>query len=62
MKGVQYLIDDKGQKRAVVMDLKIHGSLWEDICDVLVARQRRKGPTIPLEQVKAELRKSRKLP
>jgi hypothetical protein len=57
VKGVQYLVDDKGVKRAVVIDLKTHGKLWEDFQDILVARERVEAPRIPWEEVKAELRK-----
>ena len=37
MQGIQFLIDDKGHKTAVLIDLKEHGELWEDIYDSLVA-------------------------
>jgi hypothetical protein len=30
MKGVQFVIDDKGKKTAVLIDLKKWGKLWED--------------------------------
>lgn len=30
MEGIQFVIDDKGQKTAVLIDLKKHGELWED--------------------------------
>ncbi len=49
MEGIQYQIDDQGQKRAVVIDLDRYGALWEDFYDALLAEQ-------PLEQVKARLR------
>ncbi len=61
MKGIQYIVDSKGQKKAVILDLKIHADLWEDIQDVLVARKRVNEPRIPLEEVKAQLRKNGKL-
>jgi hypothetical protein len=38
MKGIQYLIDDKGKKTAVVIDLQQWGELWEDFQNILVSR------------------------
>ncbi|MBI3467409.1 MAG: hypothetical protein HY000_30740 [Planctomycetes bacterium] len=44
MRGVQYVVDEKGHPRAVLIDLKRHASLWEDLQDLMVCRQRRKEP------------------
>jgi len=30
VKGVEFVIDDDGQKKAVLIDLKEHGDIWED--------------------------------
>jgi hypothetical protein len=60
MKGVQYFFDNKGNPQAVLIDLKQNAALWEDIQDILAARQRRSEPRIPWEQVKAKLRKAGK--
>ena len=62
MKGVQYVFDQEGDIQAVIIDVKKHRRLWEDIQDILVARQRRKEKPIPLEQVKKSLREKGKLP
>jgi len=40
VKGVEYVVDDKGKKKAVVIDLEEHRDLWEDFCDVLKAKER----------------------
>lgn len=61
MKGVRYLVDDAGQKTAVVIDLKHHRELWEDLCDQLLARRRAKEPRESLEQVRERLRRRGKL-
>lgn len=55
MGGIQFITDEKGQKAAVVIDLKTHKALWEDIADVLVSRSRRNERGVPLERVKADL-------
>ena len=62
MNGIQYLMDEKGRKVAVQIDLKKHRELWEDIEDVLVSRSRRQEKRIPLHKVRANLVKSGKLP
>jgi hypothetical protein len=41
MKGVNYLTNDKGFKKAVVIDLKTYRSEIEDFSDVLEAKSRR---------------------
>jgi hypothetical protein len=37
MKGIQFVVDDTGEKKAVLIDLSEWGELWEDIYDVLVS-------------------------
>ena len=61
MTGIQYVTDEEGHKVAVLIDLKKHRELWEDIEDVLVSRSRWREKRIPLEKVKADLIKSGKL-
>lgn len=61
MKGIRYLVDEKGDKTAVVIDLRAHGKLWEDVYDTLVARQRKDEPRETLADVKERLRRQGKL-
>jgi hypothetical protein len=61
MTGIQFITDKTGQKTAVVIDLKKHKALWEDLEDVLVSRSRRHEKRIPLAKVKADLIKRGKL-
>ena len=61
MTGIQFITDEKGRKKAAIIDLKKHSALWEDIEDVLVSRSRRHEKRISIEKVKADLIKSRKL-
>ena len=60
MKGVQYVIDAKGTRIAVQIDLKEHGELWEDFYDALISESRRDEPEVSLEEVKKQLRNSGK--
>jgi len=61
MKGVQYLVNDKGKAQAVVIDLKKNRRLGEDVQDILVSRARRNEPRESLEKVESRLRKLGKL-
>jgi len=56
MKGIEFVVDDQGQPKAVLIDLTEHGALWEDICDSLLAEPRRGEPRESLDEVKALLR------
>jgi hypothetical protein len=53
MTGIQFIIDEKGRKTGVVIDLKKHRAVWEDFWDSLVADSRRKEKSIPYQQYRA---------
>jgi len=55
MEGIQFVVDEKGQKTAVLIDLKKHGELWEDFYDSLITRLRADEPRESLESVKERL-------
>ena len=55
MKGVQYVVDGCGERKAVVIDLGKHAGLWEDFYDRAPAESRRDEPHESLETVKAGL-------
>jgi hypothetical protein len=61
MSGIQFLVDAKGEKTAVQIDLRRHGELWEDFYDALIARQREKEPRESLNMVRKKLIRSGKL-
>ena len=54
MKGIHYVVDDAGEKRAVLIDLTEWGEVWEDIYDVLVSQSRSNEPTVPWDRLRAE--------
>jgi hypothetical protein len=60
MKGIQYVVDEKGRRVAVQIDLKEHGEWWEDFYDALISESRRDEPEVSLEEVKRQLRNSGK--
>ena len=54
MKGIQFVVDDTGKKKAVIIDLEEWGELWEDIYDIVISEERRGEPNVPWEELKAE--------
>ena len=61
MSGVQFVVDDHGQKTAVVIDLKKYADVWEDFYDVVLARRRSREPRESLAAVKRRMIRSGKL-
>lgn len=59
MRGVRYLIDENGQKTAVLIDLKRHGEIWEDFYDRAVAEVRKKEPRESIATVRKRIAKRR---
>ena len=55
MKGIQYVVDEQGNKNAVLIDLTHWRELWEDMYDVMVSQARREEPQVSWEDLKAEL-------
>ena len=62
MKGVRFLIDEKGEKTGVLIDLKENAELWEDFYDGVLARRRAREPRESLAVVKKRLRIAGKMP
>jgi len=61
MTGIRFVVDEKGSRVAVIIDLKKYGAIWEDIEDLLVSRSRRHEKRIPLGKVRAGLLRSGEL-
>lgn len=60
MPGIEFLIDRKGQKKAVLIDLRKHKGLWEDLYDAYLAHCRRREPRESLATVKRLVEAKRK--
>jgi hypothetical protein len=58
--GVEFLVDRAGRKKAVLIDLKRHRALWEDLYDAYLALQRRKEPRETLASVKLRIERRAK--
>jgi hypothetical protein len=61
MEGKDYIVDEKGKKKAMIINLETYGSAFEDIEDILVAFNRMEEPRIPFEKVKKILQGKGKL-
>jgi len=56
MDGILFVVDSQNKKKFVQIDLEMHGDIWEDFYDLLVASSRKEEETIPYNQVKDELK------
>ena len=41
MKGIDFVVNDAGERKAVLIDLTEHGDLWNDFYEALQAKQKR---------------------
>ena len=55
MDGVQFLINEDGEKTAVLLDLQKWGDLWEGFYDTLVSRSRAEEGTVSWNDLTAEI-------
>lgn len=55
VKGVQFLIDDEGERKGVLIDLSLHGELWEDFFDAALAEDRKDEPRESLQEVRRKV-------
>ena len=53
----QYIIDEKGQKTAVILPVKEYEELLEDLHDLAIIAERRDESTISHEELKKRLKK-----
>ena len=51
----QYVINEKGEKTAVLLPLDEYEKLLEDIHDLSVVAERKNEKTIPLEKIQKDL-------
>lgn len=53
--GINLLKNSKGEPTKVVIDIKKHYNLLEDILDMLAIEQRKEEPVFPIEELIAKL-------
>lgn len=61
LKGIHFVVDEHGDKKAVQIDLKKYGDVWEDFYDTLIAKERAEESRETLEEVKRRLIQQGKL-
>lgn len=59
MNGINYIMNPKGQRIGVQIDLRKHGEFWEDFYDAWMIEDRADEPRISWEEAKKLLRKKR---
>ena len=52
----QYIINEKGQKTAVVVPIEEYEELLEDLHDLAIIAERRDEPTMAFEELKKRLK------
>jgi PHD/YefM family antitoxin component YafN of YafNO toxin-antitoxin module len=52
----QYIVNEKGQKTAVVLNIKEYEKLLEDLHDIAIVAERRDESTIDFEALKNRLK------
>jgi len=56
VKGIRYLIDERGEKSDAVIDIKRYKYLWEDFQDAVTAKLREKEPKVSIDDVEKRLK------
>ena len=54
---VRYIVDEKGERSAVVLPIDQYEELLEDIHDLAIIAERREERTMPFKELKEKLRK-----
>jgi hypothetical protein len=60
MKGVSFLVDEAGNTTSVILDLRKHRRLWEDIHDRLLIESRRTEQRLSFEEFGRRLKRRQK--
>ena len=57
MKGVQFVVDEKGETTSLLIDVREVSEEWQDFIDGIIAESRKDEPTTSWEEFEAELDK-----
>ena len=55
MEGVQFLVNEDGEKTSVLIDLAEWGDLWEDFHDLMISRSRQDESEVSWDELKVEI-------
>lgn len=61
MEGIQFVVNGKGKKTNVLIDLEKYGNLWEEFYDRVLIETRKNEPRESLSSVREKLRQQGKL-
>ena len=61
MTGIRYITDENGQKTDLIISLKEHSELIEDLLDIILAEERKNEDAISFDDFMAELKAERNL-
>ena len=62
VRNFQYIVDEKGERTAVILPVEEFEELLEDLHDLAVIAERREEPAVPFEELKRKLREDGLLP
>jgi PHD/YefM family antitoxin component YafN of YafNO toxin-antitoxin module len=62
MTSKRYVVDEKGERKAVIIPIEEYEKLIEDLHDLAVIAERRDEPTVPLDEIIEKLKKNGILP
>lgn len=60
-KSVEYVVDEKGRRKSVIMSYRAYLELMEDLNDLASIAERRNEPSEDLESIIADLKNARKI-
>ena len=55
IRGIDFILDGAGRKKAILIDLRRHSEVWEDVFDSLVAEKRQREPRESLASVRSRV-------
>jgi hypothetical protein len=58
MNELRYIVNEKGEKKEVVIPIEDYEELLEDLHDLAVVAERKDEPVVPLEELLEKLKKS----
>lgn len=61
MEGIQFVVNGKGKKTNVLIDLEKYGNIWEEFYDRVLIETRKDEPRESLSSVREKLKQQGKL-
>jgi len=52
LRGIDFIVDEAGEKKAVIINLKQRRALWEDFYDTLLAQEQQNEPRETFDEVR----------